>query len=142
MSLFRLLQNPRWIMGRRIAMVLLIVILGLRSYGGYLSSRFRGANGARDVVITRYEFHPELQDAKPTWIINFRNASSRYTYDSIQLDAGYLDDNGKVLQKDRLVVRQKLAPGEEQLVGSSDTKNRPGATTGTLTVMGAENVIK
>ena len=127
-------------MGRRIAMVALIVILGLRSYGGYLSSRFQRANGARDVVITRYEFRPDLQNAKPMWIINFRNASSRYTYDSIQLDASYMDATGALLQRDRLVVRQKLAPGEEQLVGSADIKSRPGATTGTLRVTGAESV--
>ena len=123
-------------------MVILIVVLGLRSYGGYFSSRLQRADGARDVVITKYEYRPELPNAKPAWIIGFRNASSRFTYDSIKLNATYLDDAGKVLQRDELVVRQKLTPGEEQLVGSSDIKDRPGATNGTLKVTGAENVSK
>ena len=142
MSLFRLIQDRRWILGRRIAMVVLIIVLGLRSYGGYLGSWFQRANGPRDVVITRYEFRPELANARPAWIIGFRNASTRYTYDSIRLDAAYMDDSGKVLQTDQLIVRQKLAPGEEQLVASTDIKNRPGATTGTLKVTGAESVKK
>jgi hypothetical protein len=142
MSLFQLFQNRHWILGRRIAMVVLIVVLGLRSYGGYISGLFSRANGARDVVITKYEFRPELPNAKPAWIIGFRNASSRYTYDSIRLDASYIDNTGKVLQTDQLVVRQKLAPGEEQLIASTDIKNRPGATTGTLKVAGAESVKK
>ena len=129
-------------MGRRLAMVLLIVVLGLRSYGGYISSRFQKANGARDVVLTRYEFRPELPTAKPAWIIGFKNASGRFTYDSVQLEATYLDATGKVLQKDKLVVRQKLVPGDEQLLASTDIKDRPDATTGTLKVLGAESVSK
>ena len=129
-------------MGRRLAMVLLILFLGFRSYGGYISSRFQRANGARDVVLTRYEFRPELPNAKPAWIIGVRNASSRFTYDSIQLEATYMDDTGKVLQKDTLVVRQKLIPGDEQLIASTDIKDRPGATTGTLKVLGAESVTR
>ena len=140
MSLFRLFQNRHWIMGRRIAMVALIVILGLRSYGGYFSARFQRANGARDIVITKYEFRPELANAKPAWIIGFKNASTRFTYDSIRLGASYLDEGGKVLQRDQLVVRQKLAPGQEELVASSDIKDRPGATSGTLRVTGAESL--
>ena len=129
-------------MGRRIAMVLLIVFLGFRSYGGYISSRLQRANGARDVVLTKYEFRPELPNAKPAWVIGFRNASGRFTYDSIQLEATYMDASGKVLQKDTLVVRQKLIPGDEQLIASTDIKDRPGATTGTLRVLGAESVNK
>ncbi len=142
MSLFRLLQNRYWIIGRRLAMVILIVVLGFRSYGSYISSRFQRADGARDVVLTKYEFRPELPNAKPAWIIGFRNTSGRFTYDSIQLEATYLDETGGVLQKDTLVVRQKLVPGDEQLVASTDIKDRPGATTGTLRVLGAENVSK
>jgi hypothetical protein len=137
MSLFRLFQNRYWIIGRRIAMVVLIIVLGLRAYGGYFTSWLQRADGARDVQLTKYEFRPELQDAKPAWIIGFRNASSRYTYDSIQLEAVYMDEAGKILERDRLIVREKLTPGEEQLVASIDIKNRPGATTGTLRVTGA-----
>jgi hypothetical protein len=142
MSLFSLFQNRHWIMGRRFAMVLLIVFLGYRSYGGYISSKFQRANGSRDVVLTKYEFRPELPNAKPAWIIGFRNASARFTYDSIQLEATYMNEAGKVLQKDTLVVRQKLVPGDEQLIASTDIKDRPGATTGTLKVLGAESISK
>jgi hypothetical protein len=137
MSLFRLFQNRYWIIGRRIAMVVLIIVLGLRAYGGYFTSWFQRADAARDVQLTKYEFRPELQDAKPAWVIGFRNSSSRYTYDSIQLEAVYMDEGGKILERDRLIVREKLTPGEEQLVASTDIKNRPGATTGTLRVTGA-----
>jgi hypothetical protein len=142
MSLFRLFQNRHWIMGRRIAMVLLIVFLGYRSYGGYLYSKFQRADGARDVVLTKYEFRPEVPDSRPAWIIGFRNASGRFTYDSIQLEATYMDETGKVLQTDTLIVRQKLVPGDEQLIASTDIKDRPGATTGTLKVLGAESISK
>jgi hypothetical protein len=142
MSLYRIFQNRHWIIGRRIAMVLLIVFLGYRSYGPYISSRLQRANGERDVVLTRYEFRPELPNAKPAWIIGFRNASGRFTYDSIELEAIYMDESGKVLEKDKLVVRQKLVPGDEQLIASTDIKDRPGATTGTLKVLGAENISK
>lgn len=123
-------------------MVVLIVFLGYRSYGGYISSRLQRANGARDVLLTKYEFRPELPNAKPAWVIGFKNASGRFTYDSIQLEATYMDGAGKVLQKDTLVVRQKLIPGDEQFIASSDIKDRPGATAGTLRVLGAESVSK
>jgi hypothetical protein len=142
MSLFRLFQNPYWIIGRRIAMVVLIIVLGLRAYGGYFTSMFARADGARDVVLTRYEFRPDPEDAKPVWIIGLRNASNRFTYDSIQLEAVYMDEAGKIIERDRLIVREKLTPGEEQLVASTDIKNRPGATTGTLRVTGAGNPTK
>ena len=142
MSLFHLFQTRQWIIGRRIAMVLLIVFLGFRSYGPYIASRLQRADGARDVVLTRYEFRPEIPNAKPAWVIGFRNASGRFTYDSIELEATYMDETGKVLEKDKLVVRQKLVPGDEQLIASTDIKDRPGATTGTLRVLGAENISK
>ena len=142
MSLFRLFQNQNWIRGRRIAMVLLIVVLGLRTYGGTISSWFQRSSPERDVVITRYEFRPELTNAKPAWIISFRNASAKNTYDSIELEATYLGEGGKVLERDKLIVRQRLLPGEEQMVASTDIKNRPGASTGTLRVTGAETIKK
>jgi hypothetical protein len=142
MSLFRLLQNPNWIRGRRIAMVLLIIVLGLRTYGNSISSWLSRASPERDVVITRYEFRPELANAKPAWIITFQNASSKHIYDFIELEATYMDQSGKVLETDKLLVRQRLLPGEEQMVASTDIKNRPGATTGTLRVTGAETMKK
>jgi hypothetical protein len=76
---------------------------------------------------------------KPAWIIGFRNTSSRYTYDKIQLEATYMDDRGKVLETDKLVVSQKLPPGDEKLIGSTDFKSRGDATMGTLRVVGAQS---
>jgi hypothetical protein len=51
-----------------------------------------------------------------------------------------MDDNGTVLERDTLVVRQKLSPGDEQIVGSVDFKSRGAATRGILTVAGAQEV--
>ena len=47
---------------------------------------------------------------------------------------------GKVLEKDKLIVQQKLPPGDDKLVGSVDFKNRGAAKTGTLRVLGAQDV--
>jgi hypothetical protein len=51
-----------------------------------------------------------------------------------------MDDAGAVLEKDKLVVRQKLPPGDDKLIGSVDFKNRGDAKTGTLRVLGAQDV--
>ena len=74
------------------------------------------------------------------WIIGLRNESGSTTYEQIELEATYKDHEGKVLETDKLVVRQKLVPGDEQLVASIDFKSRPGATTGTLRVVSAKSV--
>ena len=97
-------------------------------------------NPTRDIVLTRTEFRPELPGTKPGWIIGFRNNSDKFTYDQIQLEATYMDDQGKVLEKDKLVVKQKLPPGDEKLIGSADFKSRGAAKSGTLKVTGAEQV--
>ena len=81
-----------------------------------------------------------MPGAKPGWIIGFRNNSKNFTYDQIQLEATYFDDQGKVLETDKLVVRQKLPPGDEKLIGSSDIKSRGTAKSGTLKVLGAQEV--
>ena len=74
------------------------------------------------------------------WIIGFRNDSNRFTYDQIQLHATYMDEKGTVLETDTLNVKQKLAPGDEQIIGSIDFKSRGAATHGTLAVVGAKEV--
>src|SRR5262249_53432530 len=107
---------------------------------GSLVSALRRPNPTHDIVITRSEFRPELAAAKPAWIIGFRNLSDKFTYDQIQLEATYLDAEGKVLEKDKLVVRQKLPPGDEKLIASVDFKSRGAATQGSLKVVGAEGV--
>ena len=140
MSAFSFLRSRQWVIGRRLALVALVLILGIRNYSDTISSWFRGPDREHDVVITKSEFRPDLGEAKPAWIIGLRNESGKTTYDQIELEATYKDHEGKVLETDKLVVRQKLVPGDEQMIASIDFKSRPGATTGTLRVVGAKSV--
>ena len=50
------------------------------------------------------------------------------------------DKDGALLQKDKLVVHQRLDPLEEKSIASPDFKERPNATRGTLTVLDARQV--
>ena len=134
------LRSRQWIVARRLLLIAIIVILGIRQYGNNVLSMLRRPNPTRDIVLTRMEFRPELPGTKPGWIIGFRNNSDKFTYDQIQLEATYIDDQGKVLEKDKLVVKQKLPPGDEKLIGSADFKSRGAAKSGTLKVTGAEQV--
>jgi hypothetical protein len=134
------LRSRQWIVTRRLILVGIILFLGIRQYGSHIAGVLRRPNPARDIVITRTEFRPELPGAKPAWIIGLRNDSTKFTYDSIQVEATYLDEAGKVLETDRLVIRQKLGPGEEKLVGSVDFKSRGAARRGTLKITGAQPV--
>lgn len=118
----------------------LAAFLGLRNYGSGISSWLRTPDQQHDVVLTQVEFRPDVGETKPAWIIGLRNTSAKYTYDHIELEATYKDDTGKVLETDKLIIRQKLKPGAEQLIGSTDFKSRPGATRGTLKVLGASTV--
>jgi hypothetical protein len=133
-------KSRRWAFTRRFVLIAIILIVGYRSYGDAILSQFRGPNPQRDIVLTRVEFRPELGQATPGWIIGFRNNSTRYTYDQIQLEATFTDDSGKVIETARLVVKQKLTPGYEQIIGSTDFKSRGGATQGSLKVIDAERV--
>jgi len=132
------LRSRQWIVGRRIVLIAIIVILGIRQYGGNVVNLLRRPNPTRDIEITRSEFRPEIQGGKPAWIIGFRNTSNKFTYDQIQLEATYFDDEGKFLEKDKLVVSQKLPPGDDKLIGSVDFKSRGAAKRGTLRVLGAQ----
>src|SRR5262245_11406431 len=134
------LRSRQWVVARRLLLVGIVLALGIRQYGGSVVSMLRRPNPARDIVITRSEFRPELPGAKPAWIIGFRNNSDKFTYDQIQLEANYMDAAGKVLERDKLVVRQKLPPGDEKLIASVDFKSRGEATQGTLTVVSAQEV--
>jgi hypothetical protein len=138
--MLQFLRSRQWIIARRLFLVGIILFLGIRQYGDSLVSLLRRPNPARDIVITSAEFRPELPGAKPAWIIRFRNNSDKYTYDQIQLEATYLDDQGKLLERDKLVVRQKLPPGDEEFVASLDFKSRGAAKQGTLRVVGAKSV--
>ena len=138
--MLQFLQSRQWILARRLLLLGIIVFLGIRQYGPSLVTMLRRPNPPRDIVLTRAEFRPELPGAKPAWIIGFRNDSEKFTYDQIQLDATYMDEQGKVLERDKLIVKQKLPPGDEKLIGSVDFKDRGVAKTGTLKVIGAETV--
>jgi hypothetical protein len=136
MSMFGFLRSRHWVIGRRMALLALVVILGVRNYGDTLSSWLFPSDPQRDVVVIKAEFRPEFGD-KPAWIIGLRNNSRKTTYNQIELEATYMDDKGKVIETDKLVVRQKLTPGHEQTIASTDHKSRPGAATGMLKVVGA-----
>jgi hypothetical protein len=138
--MLQFLRSRQWIVARRLLLIGIILALGIRQYGSSLVTLLRRPNPARDIVITRSEFRPELPGAKPAWIIGFRNGSEKFTYDQIQLEATYMDDTGKVLERDKLVVRQKLPPGDEKLIGSVDFKSRGAARSGSLKVVGADQV--
>lgn len=134
------LRTRQWVIARRLILVAIIIALGLRQYGPLLLSRVRGPNPQRDISITRAEFRPEVSGAKPAWILGFRNDSNRFTYDQIQLEATYSDDAGKVLEVDKLLVKQKIEPGEEKIIGTLDFKSRGAATRGTVTLLTAKEV--
>ena len=134
------LRTRQWIMGRRLVLIAIVLTVAYRSYGDAFMAYVHGPDPQKDIVITRAEFRPELPQSKPGWIIGFRNDSTRYTYDQIQLEATFTDDAGKVIEKGTLVVKQKLTPGFEQIIGSTDFKSRGSATHGTLKVLGAEQV--
>jgi hypothetical protein len=135
------LRSRQWIVTRRLVLIAIILFLGIRQYGGQVATMLlRRPNPTQDIVITHTEFRPELPGAKPAWIIGMHNNSSRYTYDQIQLAATYMDEEGKVVESDKLVIRQKLPPGDEKLIGTIDFKSRGVATRGSLTVTGAATV--
>jgi len=140
MSMLRILHSRQWVLGRRIALLLVIAILGFRTYGGSIRSWFQGGDEFRDIALTRYEFQPDGSGGKPVWVIGLKNYSTQTTYDRVELKASYKDAQGNVLLSDKLVVRQKLAPGQEQLIASPDIKERPGATSGIVEVIGAASV--
>jgi len=134
------LRTRQWLVTRRLILVGIIILLGIRQYGGQIVSALRRPDPIRDITITRAEFRPELPGTKPAWIIGLRNNSNKTTYDQIQVEATYLDDAGKVLETDKLVIRQKLSPHDEKLVGSVDFKSRGAAKRGSLKVTGATTV--
>ena len=131
------LRSRQWIITRRLVLIGIILFIGIRQYGGQVAMLVTRPNPARDIAITHAEFRPELPGAKPAWIIGMHNNSSKYTYDQIQVAATYMDQGGKVVDRDTLVIRQKLSPGEEKLIGSPDIKSRGIAKRGSLTVTGA-----
>jgi hypothetical protein len=140
MNISGFLRSRQWIFARRLALIALIVFLGIRNYAGPVWSWLRAADPQRDVAVIKSEFRTDLGEEKPAWVIGLRNNSNTTTYDQIELEATYMNNEGKVLETDRLVVKQKLTPGHEQTIASTDLKPRVGATNGTLKVIGARRV--
>lgn len=132
------LRTREWVILRRLLLLILIIVIGFRTWGGSLLAPFQSANGARDIAITRTEFRPDIPGAKPAWIISVRNNSSRFAYDRIQVEAIYTDNTGAVLLKDNMTLHQKLVPGQEEVIATTDFKERPGATNGTMKVLQAD----
>src|SRR5262245_65830829 len=138
--MLQVLRSRQWIVARRLLLIGIILVLGVRQYGNSLVTLLRRPNPLRDIVVTRAEFRPELPGAKPAWIIGLRNNSDKFTYDQIQVEATYLDDGGTPLEMDKLTIRQKLPPGDEKLIGSVDFKTRGAAKRGKLKIVGATTV--
>jgi len=122
---------------RRFILVGLVLILGIRTWGSYLISPFQSPNAVRDIQITKSEFRPEVTGSRPAWVIGVRNNSKRFGYNLIQLESTYMDKSGTVLQKDTMTLRQKLIPGQEEVLLSTDYRERPGATNGQLKIVSA-----
>jgi hypothetical protein len=138
LSFFRTRQ---WVVARRLLLVGVILVLAYRNYGDRITSWTGTKNDAQqDIVITKAEFHGSRPGERPAWILNFHNTSSEHTYDRIQLEATYSDSDGRVLQKDTLVVNQILRPGEQKLVASVDSRERGTAVAGYVSILDAEKV--
>jgi len=133
------LRTRQWVMARRIILIGIILFLAYRTYGDGLLSLFVRPSAKRDIVITKTEFRADITE-RPVWIIGFRNSSRRYAYDQIQLEANYFDKDGSLLQKDKLVVYQRLDPLQEKTIASADFKPRGAATNGSLAVLDAQRV--
>jgi hypothetical protein len=140
MSILQFFRTRDWVRIRRLILIGLVVFLGYRTWGGNLLSPFQSPNATRDIVFTKSEFRPDVPGSKPAWIIGVRNNSTRFGYDRIQLEATYLDASGTVLQKDTMTLNQKLVPGQEEVIGSTDIRERPGATNGNLKVVSATSL--
>ena len=137
MSILQFFRTREWVLIRRVVLIGLVVFLGIRTWGGYLLTPFQSANASRDLAITKTEFRLDVAGSRPAWVIGIRNNSSRFGYDLVQLEATYLDKSGTVLQKDKMTLRQKLIPGQEESILTTDIHERPGATNGRLKIVSA-----
>ena len=133
-------RSRYWFVGRRVALILIAVIVGYRSYGDTVANWFRGPDPSTDIVITQSEFRPGPDGDRPLWFIGLRNDNATKTYDQIVMEATYMDEFGATTEVDRLIISQRLGPGEQQAVGSRDRIPRDRATTGTLRILGAQIV--
>ena len=93
-----------------------------------------------DIVITQSEFLPAPDGDRPLWFIGLRNESASTTYDQIVMEATYMDALGTTTEVDRIIISQRLEPGEQQNIGTLDRIPRDGATTGTIRILDAQAV--
>src|SRR5262249_47990242 len=114
------LRSPQWPLIRRIILVVIVIIVAFRTYGGGFAALFSRPNPQREIVVTKSEFRTDIPAEKPVWIIGFKNSSRKFTYDTIELQANYFDKEGKFLSKDTLVVSQRLDPLQEKTIASPD----------------------
>jgi hypothetical protein len=138
--MFQFLRTREWAIIRRLLLVIIVLIVAYRTYGDRVMSSLIRANPQRDIEITKVEFRPDIPSERPVWIIGFRNGSRRITYDRIELQASYFDKDGQLLEKDKLVVYQRLDPLQEKTIASADFKQRGAAARGTLAVMTAQQI--
>ena len=138
--MLQFLRTPQWAMARRGILIVIVLVVAVTQYGGRLTDYLYRPDPQKDIEITKSEFRADIPTAKPVWIIAFRNASRRFTYDKIELEATYFDKEGKPLEKDKLVVYQKLDPLQEKSIASPDFKERPNATRGTVSVITARSL--
>ena len=131
------LRSRYWAKGRRVILILFVVVLGYRSYGDSIARWFSGPDPVAEIIITHSEFRPELGGDQPLWIIRLRNISSVTIYDEVVMEAVYTDTTGAVTEKDQIVIHQRLGPGEEREVPSRDPKSRNNAASATLRVLDA-----
>ncbi len=136
-------MNPlrsRWPVARRVLLVLIVLIVAYRNYGDTINGWFTTPGPETEIVITHTEFRTDLEgDLRPAWFIGLLNRSDDTVYDNIVLEATYFS-GATILETDRLVIEQRLRPGQEELIGSRDSRVREGATAGQVRVIGAEVV--
>lgn len=133
------LRSPTWVVIRRSALVLILVILVYRNFGGSIAGWFRTPGPSEEIRITHEEFRRDVPDGLPAWFIGLENRSGSTTYENILLEATY-SDGEVVIERGELRIEQRLFPGQEVLIGSPDTEMRDGATEGWVRVVGADIV--
>lgn len=125
---------------RRVLLILILLIVAYRNYGDTFKGWFVNPGPETEIVITSAEFRTDLEgDPRPSWFIGLLNRSEDTVYDNIVLEATY-SDGATVLERDRIVIEQRLNPGQEELIGSRDARIREGATAGQVRVIDAEVV--
>ena len=134
------LNSRSWIIGRRIVLISLVFVIAYRNYSGTVEDWFSRPDPKTDIIITHTEFRTDLEgDLRPAWFIGIQNQSPDTAYGNIVLEATY-SDGVTVLERDQIVIDQRLLPGQEELVGSRDSSIRKGAIQGSLRVLDADVV--